>query len=82
MLKKVDFLTAELELQKNNLENNICEDLANYGKNSKYWKKAKEIKEEKSLGMSVGSEDTNKQRGINSNMAFNALNNANQAAGN
>jgi len=29
--------------------------------------------------MSVGSEETSKERGMNSNMAFNALNNANQA---
>lgn len=60
LLKKVDFLTAELESQKNNLENNICEDLANYGKNSKYWKRGKEIRDEKSIGMSIGSEETNK----------------------
>ncbi|KAL4462360.1 hypothetical protein ABPG72_021905 [Tetrahymena utriculariae] len=59
MQKRISFLQNELDEQKIEIENTICEDLAVYNRQSKFWKKSRQIKEEKYSYKSINSEESN-----------------------
>ncbi|KAL4450390.1 hypothetical protein ABPG74_009096 [Tetrahymena malaccensis] len=59
MQKRISFLQNELDEQKIEIENTICEDLAVYNRQSKFWKKSRQIREEKYSYKSINSEESN-----------------------
>ncbi|EAR98043.2 hypothetical protein TTHERM_01159970 (macronuclear) [Tetrahymena thermophila SB210] len=59
MQKRISFLQNELDEQKIEIEATICEDLAVYNRQSKFWKKSRQIREEKYSYKSINSEESN-----------------------
>lgn len=55
----MDYLSKKLDKQKEEIESGICEDIAVYSKNSRYWRKSREIREQKLLARKEDEEDDN-----------------------